>query len=120
MTKSKHTKRALFMSALSMLMCMAMLVGSTFAWFTDSVTSGKNKIVAGNLAVELEYSLDGENWATVDENTNMFKEGALWEPGYTEVVYLKVVNAGSLALKYRFGINVADKVIGETGGRRSY
>ena len=116
MTKSKHTKRALFMSALSMLMCMAMLVGSTFAWFTDSVTSGKNKIVAGNLAVELEYSLDGENWATVDENTNMFKEGALWEPGYTEVVYLKVVNAGSLALKYRFGINVADKVIGETAG----
>ena len=116
MTKSKHTKRALFMSALSMLMCMAMLVGSTFAWFTDSVTSGKNKIVAGNLAVELEYSLDGENWAAVDENTNMFKEGALWEPGYTEVVYLKVVNAGSLALKYRFGINVADKVIGETAG----
>ncbi len=119
MTKQKSTKRALLASVLSMLLCVAMLVGSTFAWFTDSVTSGKNQIVAGNLDVELEYSIDGTNWTTVDENTNMFKEDALWEPGYTEVVYLKVRNAGSLALKYQFGINVADKVIGETADDKS-
>ncbi len=118
MTKSKNTKRALLFSVLSMMLCIAMLVGSTFAWFTDSVTSGKNQIVAGNLDVELEYSIDGTNWTTVDENTNMFKEDALWEPGYTEVVYLKVHNAGSLALKYQFGINVADKVIGKTADNK--
>ena len=118
MTKSKNTKRALLASVLSMLLCVAMLVGSTFAWFTDTVTSGKNKIVAGNLDVELKYSLDGTTWTTVDENTNMFKEDALWEPGYTEVVYLHVANGGSLALKYQFGINVADKVIGKTADDR--
>ena len=54
MTNSKHTKRALLASILSVVLCVAMLVGSTFAWFTDSVTSGNNKIVAGNLDVELE------------------------------------------------------------------
>ena len=118
MTKSKNTKRALLASVLSMMLCLAMLVGSTFAWFTDSVTSGKNKIVAGNLDVELEYSLDGTTWAAVNETTNMFKEGALWEPGYTEVVYLRVRNAGTLALKYKFGINVEDKVIGKTADNK--
>lgn len=113
MTKSKITKRALLASVLSLMLCMAMLVGSTFAWFTDSVTSGKNKIVAGNLDVELSWSTDGETWERVNADTNMFKD-ALWEPGYTRVVYLKVENVGSLALKYKFGINVAGKVIGKT------
>ena len=111
MTKSKNTKKALLASVLSMMLCMVMLVGSTFAWFTDSVTSGKNKIVAGNLDVELEYSTDGSNWDTVTVDTNLFKptegEGAtLWEPGHTEYVYLRVRNAGSLALRYQFVINV--------------
>ena len=59
MTKSKNTKRALLASVLSMMLCLAMLIGSTFAWFTDSVTSGKNTIVAGNLDVELNWSTDG-------------------------------------------------------------
>ena len=118
MTNSQSTKRALLASVLSVVLCFAMLIGTTFAWFTDSVTSGKNKIVAGNLDVELEYSTDGTKWTTVDENTNMFKEDALWEPGYTEVVYLKVRNAGSLALKYQFGINVANKVIGKTADNK--
>lgn len=113
MTKSKNTKRALLASVLSMMLCIAMLVGSTFAWFTDSVTSGKNKIVAGNLDVELNWSTDGSTWERVNEDTDIFKD-TLWEPGYTRVVYLQVENVGSLALKYQFGINVADKVIGTT------
>jgi predicted ribosomally synthesized peptide with SipW-like signal peptide len=53
MTKSKHTKRALLASSLSVLLCLAMLVGSTFAWFTDSVTSSGNKIQAGTLNIDL-------------------------------------------------------------------
>ena len=56
MTKQKSTKRALLLSALSLLMCVSMLIGSTFAWFTDSVTSGNNKIVAGNLDVALYHT----------------------------------------------------------------
>ena len=84
MTSSKHTKRALLASILSAALCAAMLVGSTFAWFTDSVTSGKNKIVAGSLDVELEYTTDFNTWNTVEDATNLFQENALWEPGYAE------------------------------------
>ena len=51
--KKHQTRRALLLSALSLLLCMSMLVGTTFAWFTDSVTSGRNMIAAGNLDVVL-------------------------------------------------------------------
>lgn len=84
-----------------------MLVGSTFAWFTDSVTSGNNKIVAGNLDVELEYRNQEGAWNPVTEATKLFQEDALWEPGHTEVVYLRVKNAGTLALKYQLAVTVA-------------
>ncbi len=114
MKQSKNTKRALVTSVLTMLLCMVMLIGSTFAWFTDTVTTGKNKIVAGNLDVALQYSIDGESWTDVDEETNVFTKDALWEPGYTEVVYLRVKNEGNLALKYQFGINVEKETPGYT------
>ena len=61
MENSKHTKRSLIASLLSVMLCMAMLIGSTFAWFTDNVTSGKNKIVAGNLDIELKCK-NGCRW----------------------------------------------------------
>ena len=110
--KTRSTKKALLASLLSLVACVSMLVGSTFAWFTDSVSSAVNIIQSGNLDVELEYSTDLTNWQTVTSTTNVFKDGALWEPGYTEVVYLRVSNKGSLALKYKLGINV----VSETNG----
>ena len=110
--KAKTMRRSLFMSIVSLLLCMSMLVGTTFAWFTDSVTSANNIIKSGNLDVELYYQVEGKtDWTKVTGTTNVFKENALWEPGHTEVVKLKVVNEGSLALKYQLGVNIA----GETG-----
>ena len=110
MTKQKSTKRALLLSALSLLMCVSMLIGSTFAWFTDSVISGNNKIVAGNLDIELEY-YNGTEWKTVNGATNLFDE-TLWEPGHTDVVYLRLRNIGSLALKYELAINIVSETPG--------
>ncbi len=110
MTKTKSTKRALLLSALSLLMCVSMLIGSTFAWFTDSVISGNNKIAAGNLDIELEY-YNGTEWKTVNGATNLFDE-TLWEPGHTDVVYLRLKNIGSLALKYELAINIVSETPG--------
>ena len=104
MTSSKSTKRALISSTLAILMCVAMLIGSTFAWFTDTASTAVNKIQAGNLDIELEYSKDFTEWIKVNDTTKLFEESALWEPGRTEVVYLRVKNAGNLALKYTLGI----------------
>lgn len=110
MKMTKNPKRALLLSALSLVLCISMLVGTTFAWFTDSVSSGRNKIVAGNLDVVLEYKNSwDEAWKPVTNDAPVFQEGTLYEPGYTEVVYLRVSNAGSLALKYNLSINIDDE-----------
>lgn len=105
MTNSKTTKRALISSALAILMCVAMLIGTTFAWFTDTASTGVNKIQAGNLDVKLMYSTDMQTWKEATDQTKLFDDHALWEPGYTQVVYLKIVNAGNLALKYEAGFS---------------
>ena len=107
----KKTKKSLLLSALALVLCASMFVGTTFAWFTDSVTSANNIISSGNLDIELYYQLEGESgWTEVTATTNVFMPNALWEPGHTEVVKLKVVNEGSLALKYTLGVNVASEV----------
>ena len=106
----KSKKSALLLSFTSLLLCFAMLAGSTFAWFTDTATTGVNKIQAGNLDVKLEYKKSKDvPFAEANENTKVFDETAQWEPGHVEYVVLKVSNAGSLALKYKLGINIANE-----------
>ena len=110
MNNKRATKRALLTSIMALVMCVVMLVGTTFAWFTDTASTGVNKIQAGNLDVELEYkNSDTAVFTKADKNTKVFKDGALWEPGHVEYVVLKVSNAGSLALKYKLGINIASE-----------
>ena len=101
----KSTRRALLTSALAILACVAMLVGTTFAWFTDTASTAVNTIQAGNLHVKVMYSTDMKEWKDVEANTELLDGDALWEPGHTQIVYLKVVNAGNLALKYEIRTN---------------
>ena len=122
MTQSK-TKKALLMSVLSMVLCVAMLVGMTFAWFTDTASTGVNKIVAGNLDVVLYYADnatggEGTTWTKLDNNSpalNFLQKQTngtvaqstdiLWEPGCTyHLPAIKIVNEGNLALKYKIQI----------------
>ena len=121
MTNKKSTKKALISSALCLLLCLSMLVGTTFAWFTDSVGTTNNIITAGNLDVNLQWktSPDAE-WADVTSSTNIFKTETLWEPGHTEVVYLKVSNEGSLALKYSLDIAIASETEGTNVANESF
>ncbi len=117
MTKQKSTKRALLMSGLALLMCVSMLIGSTFAWFTDSVTSAGNKIQAGTLDIQLLMH-DGSDYADISESGKpIFGPGSvaqdvnaetLWEPGKTQVAYLAIKNNGNLDLKYKVALNVVN------------
>ena len=107
MKNKKTTKRALLSSVLSLLVCMAMLLGTTYAWFTDSAVSAGNKITAGTLDVEL-YKWTSATAATPISTSKapVLDANILWEPGYTEVVYLSIKNEGNLALKYQVAIDV--------------
>ena len=114
---SKSTKRALITSVLSILMCVAMLIGTTFAWFTDTASTGVNKIQAGNLDVQLLMH-DGTDYVDIGNDTSpIFGTGSiaqnnnaatLWEPGKTQVAYLAIRNNGNLALKYKVELNVTN------------
>ena len=113
MTSSKTTKRALTASIVSIFLCAAMLIGTTFAWFTDEAGTSVNKIQAGNLDLGVEYTLDGETWNELESATDLFgSEGALFEPGYTRVVALRISNKGNLALKYKLSMNIASETKG--------
>ena len=111
MTSKKNAKKALFSSVLSLLLCASMLVGTTFAWFTDEVSSGVNTIQSGTLKIGVKYTQDGTTWNDLDSATDLFS-GALWEPGHTRVVALKLTNEGSLALKYKVGMNIVSEKAG--------
>ena len=112
MTSSKSTKRALITSALAILMCVAMLIGATFAWFTDTASTGVNKIQAGNLDIELQMKDNDGNWVNAEGKTLPFlvegkipAEGTqiLWEPGCTYYVpEVRVLNKGNLAVKFEY------------------
>ena len=98
MTKT-NSKKALLSSAFALVLSVAMLIATTFAWFTDTASTAVNKIQSGNLKVGFQY-WNGEKYVDAKDAT-LFSEETLWEPGHTEVVYLKVINQGNLALKYR-------------------
>ena len=110
MTNRKSTKRALLGSVMAMVLCLAMLVGATFAWFTDTASTGVNKIQAGNLDVTLEMKDASGKWVSAEGKTLDFVKAAageqvLWEPGCTYTLpELRVVNNGNLALKYMIKI----------------
>ena len=119
MTNRKSTKRALLGSIMAMVLCLAMLVGATFAWFTDTASTGVNKIQAGKLDVALEMKDASGNWVSAEGKTLDFVKAAageqvLWEPGCTYTLpELRVVNNGNLALKYKViitGINGSAKL----------
>lgn len=112
MTNSKTTKRALLSSTLALLMCVAMLIGTTFAWFTDTASTGINRIQSGNLDMEVYHQVGEDEWELIDGATDLFSnvngEAILWEPGVTATETFKIVNKGNLAFKYAFYLNYAN------------
>lgn len=119
----KHKKSALMQSVIALLLCVSMLVGTTFAWFTDSVVTGINTIAAGNLDVELYHTNAAVKDEKVKPSTDLFLDlqgnPILWEPGVVSYENLRVVNEGSLALAYQMAINTANEnfVVDPSGAR---
>ena len=115
MKSKKAVRSALGMSVLSIALCAAMLIGTTFAWFTDTASTAVNKIQAGTLKVDIvgkEGSLDGKTLSFKNKNG---ETDILWEPGATfNLDPFKIVNNGNLALKYKVvvsGVNGSSKLL---------
>lgn len=103
----KKTKNSLLHSVIALLLCISMLIGTTFAWFSDKISSSNNIITAGNLDLEMYWTddLNSGEWRNVEEDGhNTIFNYDNWEPGYTDVKYIKLVNAGELALNYKLSL----------------
>ena len=120
MNNKRATKRALLTSVMALVMCVVMLVGTTFAWFTDTASTGVNKIVAGNLDVDIVGAdlVDGKypsltgaghklNFTKADAATYAgATEAVLWEPGCRYLTEgFRIANKGNLALKWKAVVN---------------
>ena len=104
----KATKRALLTSVMALVMCVVMLVGTTFAWFTDTASTGVNKIVAGNLKVDIIGANSDSHIGTLNFTKAAGAEGEelLWEPGCRYVTEgFRIANKGNLALKWKAQVN---------------
>ena len=121
MKTAKTSKRALLCSVLSIALCLSMLIGTTFAWFTDTATTAVNKIQAGNLDIELQMMDKNGSWVNAEGKTLPFlvegeipAEGTqiLWEPGCTYyTTEVRVLNKGNLAVKFEY----VPEALGVTG-----
>ena len=121
MNNKRATKRALLTSIMALVMCVVMLVGTTFAWFTDTASTGVNKIQAGNLDIELQMKDKEGKWVNAEGKILPFLvEGKipadgtqiLWEPGCTYfVTQIRVLNKGNLAVKFEY----VPEALGVTG-----
>ena len=120
MKTRNSTKSKLLSSVIALVLCVSMLIGATFAWFTDTASTAVNKIQAGTLDVALEMNTgtsQNPTWVNAEGQTLQFKKAAdategeqvLWEPGCTyELPELRIVNKGDLALKYKIQITGID------------
>ncbi|MBQ3054522.1 MAG: hypothetical protein IJC88_00270 [Oscillospiraceae bacterium] len=109
----KKTRTAYLHSVLALLVCISMFVGSTFAWFTDNVSSVNNIIKSGNLDLEMYWTDDlatGTWYNVEDPQYNTVFNYDNWEPGYTDVKYIKLVNKGSLALNFELTLTPSGSV----------
>lgn len=113
MTNKRTTKRSLIFSVLSLLLCCTMLMGTTYAWFTDSVTSDGNIITSGSLDVEMYWAEGNEDLTSAawkDASQGAIFNSTLWEPGRIEAKHIKIENVGTLAFRYQLRI-VANGII---------
>lgn len=107
--KNKTMKKAMITSIIALVLCFAMLVGTTYAWFTDSVTSANNIIKSGTLDISMQWAdakeapdPDANIWT--DASTGAIFNYDLWEPGYVDARHIQIKNEGTLALKYKLAI----------------
>ena len=109
-----NVKRSFLTSLVSLVLCLTMFLGTTFAWFTDIVVSGGNIIQSGKLDAEMYWSDEylastDSGWTQVKDNKPIFTYDN-WEPGYTEIKYIKVANAGNLNFKWKLSIEAEGRV----------
>lgn len=104
--KTKYKKIALVLSLMTLILWGVLGTGASLAWFTDATPEINNIFHFADFDLVVSHELTDGNWEEVDSTVQIFDENALYEPGYTQVVYLKVENKGDVPFNFRTAVNV--------------
>ena len=85
--------------------------GASLAWFVDSTPETNNIFHFAEFDLAVSHRLTDGTWEEIDSQTKIFDENALYEPGYVQVVYLKVENRGTVPFLFDTAVNVNDCVL---------
>ncbi len=123
--KNNHKKIALSISLVLILIWGVLGTGASLAWFSDTDEELKNVFHFADFDLEVSYRDENGNWKKIQQDTNLFNDQALYEPGYTEVVYLKVDNLGTVPFDFKTAVSVTDytlatNVFGQTFQLQEY
>ena len=104
--KTPYKRIALALSLCALLIWAILGTGASLAWFTDTSPEINNIFHFADFELVVSHRLTDGKWEEVDSQTKIFDEEALYEPGYVQVVYLKVENKGDRDFKFSTAVNV--------------
>ena len=131
--KTKSLRNSIIAMSVCIVLCTAMLIGATYAWFTDGATNSGNVITAGTLKIDafaydavdteqggmsvtiaegdvtgtFNFESEGQN---LKEDTTPIIDNVTIEPGDTEAYarLVEVVNNGNLDAKVKLHFDVTE------------
>lgn len=107
MKARKYTQSGMVLSVILLLIWGLLGTTATLAWFTDTSIPAKNTFMVGDLSLDVSFKNDTmTQYAPLQDNTEVFCDGALYEPGYTQVVYVKITNTGNVDFNYKFSVDM--------------
>ena len=104
----KYTRLALVVSVVLMIVWSIMGTGTSLAWFTDTDEEVRNIFHFADFEVDVEYRTEEGDWKSIEGETEIFDKNALYEPGYVQVVYLRVTNKGDVPFDFKTAVAVTD------------
>lgn len=109
--KNKFNRVAMLVSVCLLIVWSVLGTGTSLAWFTDTDEEVKNIFHFAEFEVEAEYRDENGNWKTIEGDSKIFDDQALYEPGYTQVIYLRVTNKGNVPFDFKTAVSVTDYTV---------
>lgn len=113
---TKHRKKQYKRIALALSMCAILVwvllgTGASLAWFTDTSPEIRNIFHVADFELAVSHRLSDGTYEPIDGKTDIFDDEALYEPGYVQVVYLKIENKGDCAFDFKTAVSVTDYTV---------
>ncbi len=106
--KKPFKKIALVLSMCAILIWVFLGTGASLAWFSDTDEAVNNVFHFAEFDLDVSYRLENGDWDSIEGKTEIFDPNALYEPGYVQIVYLKIENKGEVPFDFKTAVSVTN------------